>query len=140
KRRALAYWKIAAAVLLVMGLGIGFSILFTKENKPIQSSEITSNQNIQDEHEIGNAATVASQPANNQESTTTSQAKAQTLRNISRSNKTNVAAESDNKHSKTGNKSAVVATTAVEEKTKNRQPTAGQNKHQDAPMTTPPKQ
>ena len=138
KRRALAYWKIAASVLLVLGLSLGFSILFTKQNKTVPPSEITGNQDLQDKQDIGNAPTAEPQPDNNQESTAPSQSIPQTSGNIAGSSTTNVAKIPDNKHSNTGNKSAVTATTIVGDKPNDRQPIAGQNESQDAPVTTTP--
>jgi len=142
KRRALAYWKIAASVLLVLGLGLGFSILFTKQNKPVAPSEITANQNLQDKHDIRSTPTAESQPDNNQGATAPSPSSPQTLRNIAGNNTTNVVITTNNKQSKTGNKSAVMvmATTTVGGKPKNQQPIAGQNESQDAPMATTPNQ
>lgn len=118
KRRFIAYWKIAASVLLVIGLAISFSILFTKQNKTIQPLEIAGNQNVQNRHDADHAPTTSTQSENIQESTTPSTPITPGQRNIAGNNTANVATLPDSQHSKDRNNSAVAATTAVKSQIK----------------------
>lgn len=133
KRRALTYWKIAASVLLLLGLGAGFSVLFQKQNKNAYPSplETTGNQNILRATEANHSSKEGDHPSSNQELASTSALISRTKKNIAGTNTTNASTLPGSYPTKDRNKPDIAtATPAIPQAKDNissRQPVSGVN-------------